>query len=61
MLQNTLNGMVDFLRVFATEVTRVARDVGTEGILGGQAEIHGVEGMWSDLTLNGKASDDRGF
>ncbi len=36
----------------ATEVTRVARDVGTEGVLGGQAEIDGVQGMWNDLTIN---------
>ena len=44
--------MVDQLRTFATEVTRVARDVGTEGVLGGQAQIEGVKGMWSDLTVN---------
>ena len=52
-LQQTINRMVEQLRTFATEVTRVARDVGTEGILGGQAEIMGVQGMWSDLTING--------
>jgi len=46
--------MVDQLRTFAAEVTRVARDVGTEGILGGQAEIEGVQGMWNTLTINGK-------
>src|SRR5438034_187536 len=51
-LQQTINTMVDQLRMFATEVTRVARDVGTEGVLGGQAEIDGVEGMWNDLTDN---------
>ncbi len=51
-LQQTINVMVDQLRLFATEVTRVARDVGTEGVLGGQAEIKGVKGMWNDLTIN---------
>lgn len=51
-LQRTINKMVDQLRTFATEVTRVARDVGTEGVLGGQAQIDGVQGMWNDLTIN---------
>lgn len=51
-LQQTINTMVDQLRTFATEVTRVARDVGTEGVLGGQAQIAGVQGMWSELTVN---------
>ncbi|KAF2494038.1 two-component osmosensing histidine kinase [Lophium mytilinum] len=51
-LQQTINTMVDQLRSFATEVTRVARDVGTEGVLGGQAQIEGVKGMWNDLTVN---------
>ncbi|KAH8792591.1 two-component histidine kinase [Hyaloscypha finlandica] len=51
-LQQTINTMVDQLRTFAAEVTRVARDVGTEGILGGQAEIEGVKGMWNTLTVN---------
>ncbi|KAI9823362.1 MAG: histidine kinase osmosensor [Phylliscum demangeonii] len=51
-LQQTINTMVDQLRTFATEVTRVARDVGTEGVLGGQANIKGVKGMWNDLTIN---------
>jgi osomolarity two-component system sensor histidine kinase NIK1 len=51
-LQQTINTMVDQLRTFATEVTRVARDVGTEGSLGGQARIDGVQGMWNDLTVN---------
>src|ERR1700761_4806275 len=51
-LQQTINTMVDQLRTFATEVTRVARDVGTEGVLGGQAEIEGVQGMWNDLTIS---------
>ena len=51
-LQLTINTMVDQLRTFATEVTKVARDVGTEGVLGGQAQVEGVKGMWSDLTVN---------
>ncbi|KID83311.1 histidine kinase 1 [Metarhizium guizhouense ARSEF 977] len=51
-LQLTINTMVDQLRTFASEVTRVARDVGTEGILGGQADVVGVQGMWNDLTVN---------
>jgi CheY-like chemotaxis protein/signal transduction histidine kinase/HAMP domain-containing protein len=49
-LKNTINTMVDQLRAFAAEVTRVAREVGTEGKLGGQAEVHGVAGTWKDLT-----------
>ena len=49
-LKNTINTMVDQLRAFAAEVTRVARDVGTEGRLGGQAEVPGVAGTWKDLT-----------
>ena len=44
--------MVDQLRSFAAEVTRVAREVGTEGKLGGQADVHGVAGTWKDLTDN---------
>src|SRR4029453_3946457 len=51
-LKNTLNTMVDQLRAFASEVTRVAREVGTEGKLGGQAEVPGVAGVWKDLTDN---------
>ncbi len=51
-LKNTMNTMVDQLRSFASEVTRVAREVGTEGKLGGQAEVQGVEGIWKDLTDN---------
>ncbi|KAG0829421.1 hypothetical protein G6F19_007744 [Rhizopus arrhizus] len=51
-LKNTVNNMVDQLRVFASEVTRVAREVGTEGKLGGQATIVGVDGTWKDLTEN---------
>ncbi|MCX4765413.1 HAMP domain-containing protein [Streptomyces sp. NBC_01275] len=49
-LKNTLNTMVDQLSSFAQEVTRVAREVGTEGQLGGQAEVQGVSGTWKDLT-----------
>jgi osomolarity two-component system sensor histidine kinase NIK1 len=51
-LKITVNSMVDQLRVFASEVTRVAREVGTEGKLGGQATIIGVDGTWKDLTDN---------
>jgi HAMP domain-containing protein/CheY-like chemotaxis protein len=49
-LKNTINAMVDQLNSFASEVTRVAREVGTEGRLGGQAEVKGVAGVWKDLT-----------
>ncbi|TJY43989.1 response regulator [Cohnella pontilimi] len=49
-LKNTINTMVDQLSTFASEVTRVAREVGTEGILGGQAQVKGVAGTWRDLT-----------
>jgi len=49
-LKNTINTMVDQLRAFAAEVTRVAREVGTEGKLGGQAEVPDVAGTWKDLT-----------
>src|SRR3569832_2330366 len=49
-LKNTINTMVDQLRGFASEVTRVAREVGTEGKLGGQAHVPGVAGTWKDLT-----------
>ncbi len=51
-LKNTINTMVDQLRSFAAEVTRVAREVGTEGKLGGQAEVEGVSGTWRGLTEN---------
>jgi len=51
-LKDTINTMVDQLRSFASEVTRVAREVGTEGKLGGQAEVRGVAGTWKDLTDN---------
>jgi HAMP domain-containing protein/signal transduction histidine kinase/DNA-binding response OmpR family regulator len=51
-LKNTINTMVDQLNGFASEVTRVAREVGTEGKLGGQAQVEGVAGTWADLTDN---------
>ena len=51
-LKNTINTMVDQLRSFAAEVTRVAKEVGTDGKLGGQAEVRGVSGTWKDLTDN---------
>nr|WP_239081644.1 HAMP domain-containing protein [Streptomyces sp. SID9727] len=58
-LKNTLNTMVDQLSNFAEQVTRVAREVGTEGMLGGQAEVQGVSGTWKDLTqsVNGMANN----
>ncbi|MET9660228.1 HAMP domain-containing protein [Streptomyces sp. NPDC006510] len=58
-LKNTINTMVDQLSNFAEQVTRVAREVGTEGILGGQAEVQGVSGTWKDLTqsVNGMANN----
>src|SRR3569623_229178 len=58
-LKNTINTMVDQLSTFADEVTRVAREVGTDGNLGGQAEVAGVSGTWKDLTdsVNGMASN----
>src|SRR5205814_590676 len=49
-LKNTINNMVDQLSSFASEVTRVAREVGTDGRLGGQAEVKGIGGTWKDLT-----------
>src|SRR5207253_1315674 len=51
-LKNTINTMVDQLNGFASEVTRVAREVGTDGKLGGQATVPGVAGTWKDLTDN---------
>src|SRR5207248_8952547 len=51
-LAETLNSMTDTLRVFAEQVTGVAREVGTEGKLGGQADVPGVAGTWKDLTDN---------
>ena len=63
-LKNTINTMVDQLNAFASEVTRVAREVGTEGKLGGQAEVRGVAGTWKDLTdqreLHGRQPDRAG-
>src|SRR5205814_335911 len=58
-LKNTINVMVDQLNAFASEVTRVAREVGTEGKLGGQADVRGVAGTWKDLTesVNSMASN----
>ena len=57
-LKDTINTMVDQLNAFACEVTRVAREVGTEGKLGGQAQVRGVAGTWKDLTdsVNSMAS-----
>src|SRR3712207_751325 len=51
-IKEVINRMVDQLSAFASEVTRVAREVGTEGILGGQASVPGVAGTWKDLTDN---------
>src|SRR5437868_8660981 len=58
-LKNTITTMVDQLSSFAAEVTRVAREVGTEGKLGGQADVKGVDGVWKDLTdsVNSMASN----
>ncbi|MGH7438403.1 MAG: HAMP domain-containing protein, partial [Polyangiaceae bacterium] len=58
-LKNTINTMVDTLRSFVAEVTRVAKEVGTEGKLGGQARVEGVSGTWRDLTenVNGMAAN----
>src|SRR5207245_2897006 len=58
-MKNTINTMVDQLNGFASEVTRVAREVGTEGKLGGQAVVRGVAGTWKDLTesVNSMASN----
>src|SRR3954449_10634658 len=58
-LAETINRMVDQLSSFADEVTRVAREVGTEGALGGQADVKGVSGTWKDLTdsVNGMANN----
>lgn len=53
--KRTINAMMDQLQIFASEVSRVAREVGTEGLLGGQARIGGVDGTWKELTDNGKA------
>jgi osomolarity two-component system sensor histidine kinase NIK1 len=53
LFKKTINTMMDQLEVFGSEVSRVAREVGTEGILGGQAQITGVHGIWKELTENG--------
>lgn len=52
--KHTINKMMDQLETFGAEVTRVAREVGTDGVLGGQAQIEGVRGIWKELTDNGK-------
>lgn len=52
--KRTINTMIDQLMVFGNEVSRVAKEVGTEGILGGQAQVVGVSGIWEDLTNNGR-------
>src|SRR5688500_12967033 len=59
VLADTINSMTDTLRAFADEVTRVAREVGTDGKLGGQARVEGVSGTWKDLTdsVNSMASN----
>lgn len=54
--KRTINAMMDQLQIFASEVSRVAREVGTEGLLGGQARIGGVDGTWKELTDNGLCS-----
>ncbi len=54
--KRTINTMMDQLQIFSSEVSRVAREVGTEGILGGQAQIEGVDGTWKELTDNGSCS-----
>jgi osomolarity two-component system, sensor histidine kinase NIK1 len=53
IFKGTINSMTDQLQTFASEVSRVAREVGTEGRLGGQASVNGVEGTWRELTDNG--------
>ncbi len=53
-LKDTINKMVERLQNFAAEVTKVAKEVGTDGILGGQARVQDVEGTWKELTDNGK-------
>jgi osomolarity two-component system, sensor histidine kinase NIK1 len=56
LFKKTINTMMDQLEVFGSEVSRVAREVGTEGILGGQAQITGVHGIWKELTENGMST-----
>jgi osomolarity two-component system sensor histidine kinase NIK1 len=60
-LQKTINTMVDQLRTFAFEVTRVARETGVEGRLGGQAQIEDVEGIWKELTDNGEYNEKKKY
>jgi osomolarity two-component system, sensor histidine kinase NIK1 len=57
-LKETVNKMVDQLSGFASEVTRVAQEVGTQGILGGQAVVQGAEGTWESLTRNVNVSSE---
>lgn len=59
--KRTINTMIDQLQTFASEVSRVAREVGTEGLLGGQAHIDGVDGTWKELTDNGISSSSRWY
>ena len=59
--KRTINQMMDQLQVFGSEVSRVAREVGTEGKLGGQAQINGVNGIWKELTENGKCDAGRAY
>ena len=59
--KRTINQMMDQLQVFGSEVSRVAREVGTEGKLGGQAQISGVNGIWKELTENGKCNIEIGY
>lgn len=56
-IEQVINTMMDQLQIFSSEVSRVAREVGTEGILGGQAQISGVDGTWKELTDNGRLAD----
>ena len=59
--KQTINTMMDQLEIFGSEVSRVAREVGTEGILGGQAQISGVHGIWKELTDNGMSNSWNSF
>lgn len=61
VLKDTVNSMVKQLTNFSAEVTRVALEVGTQGILGGQAVVDGVEGVWADLTTNVNVSGGGGL
>src|SRR5690606_17046426 len=57
--KNTINTMVDQLGLFTDEVTRVSREVGTEGVLGGQAQVRGASGVWGELTENVKSMGEK--